>query len=69
MTKNMGWLDRAVRLVVAAVLVLAAFSGGFAATGAVHWLALAVAAIMVLTALVGSCPLYGLVGIRTCRSR
>ena len=32
-----------------------------------HWLAIAVAAILGLTALVGTCPAYGLLGVRTCR--
>lgn len=68
MTKNMSTLDRGLRLVVAAILVWVAFGTGFAAAGVLHWLALAVAAIFALTALVGNCPLYSIVGIKTCRT-
>ena len=67
MTTNMGKLDRGLRLVVAAVLVWAAFGTAVAAAGVLHWLALIVAAVFVLTALVGNCPLYSIVGLRTCR--
>ena len=67
MTRNMGLLDRAARLVLAAGLLWIAFGTAFAAAGAPHWLAIAVAAILGLTALVGTCPAYGLLGVRTCR--
>ncbi|MBA5779447.1 DUF2892 domain-containing protein [Stappia sp. F7233] len=67
MTVNMGKADRSIRLVVAAVLLVAAFTSEVASSGALHWLAIAVAAVFALTALVGNCPLYSLVGIRTCR--
>ncbi len=69
MRTNMGMIDRGLRLVVAAALLYAAFGGAaVVAAGVLHWLAVAVAAVFVLTALVGNCPLYSLVGIRTCRA-
>lgn len=68
MSRNMGWIDRGLRLLVAAALVWAAFSLPAIATGAVHWLALAVAGIFTLTSLVGFCPLYTLLGVKTCRA-
>lgn len=69
MIRNMGWLDRGLRLVAAAVLALVAVSTGMGGAGVLHWVLLAVAAIFALTAIVGVCPLYGLVGLRTCRTR
>lgn len=68
MSKNMGSIDRVVRLVVAAALLYAAFGGAaVAAAGVVHWLAIAVAVIFAITAVVGNCPIYSVLGIRTCR--
>lgn len=67
MRTNMGTIDRGLRLVVAAVLLYAAFGTAFAATGVLHWAAIAVAVVFALTSLVGNCPLYSMLGIRTCR--
>lgn len=66
MSMNMGGLDRAVRLAIAAVLVVLAFFTGLLGP-VLFWVALAVAAIFVLTAVVGNCPLYSMVGLRTCK--
>ncbi|SLN19734.1 hypothetical protein ROJ8625_00686 [Roseivivax jejudonensis] len=68
MTRNMGNVDRALRLVAAALLLWAAFGTAVAATGALHWLAILVAGVFVLTALVGMCPLYRVIGLKTCRA-
>ncbi|MFN4114099.1 MAG: DUF2892 domain-containing protein [Sphingomonadaceae bacterium] len=64
MTKNMGSLDRALRLVVAAVLAVMAWNGTLAgplALGA--WI---VVAVFVVTSLVSFCPLYRVMGMDTC---
>lgn len=69
MTKNMGSVDRALRLIVAGVLLFLAFgSSGAFASGALFWLALAVSLVFIVTAIVGNCPLYSIFGIRTCRT-
>lgn len=68
MTTNMGKIDRILRLAVAAALFFYAFAGGFAAMGALQWVAAAVAAVFAITALVGNCPAYSIVGIKTCRT-
>ena len=68
MTPNMGLYDRAGRILAAVALIWAAFGSAMAESGALHWLALAVAAIFVVTALAGRCPLYSLFGLKTCRS-
>lgn len=67
MTVNTGKIDRGLRLVVAAVLVYVAFATDALGSGLLFWIALAVAAVFTLTALVGNCPLYSIIGIRTCR--
>ncbi len=69
MTRNMGMIDRGVRIVVALILFWWAFqSGAAAAQGILFWVAVGVGAVMVLTALVSRCPAYRLLGIKTCRT-
>jgi hypothetical protein len=68
MRTNMGMIDRGILLIVAAALLYGAFGGAaILAAGALHWIAIAVAAVFILTSLVGNCPLYSILGIRTCR--
>jgi hypothetical protein len=64
MNKNEGNIDRIIRAVVA----VAAFGGAGAVGFDTGWgIALAlVGVIMAVTAAVGFCPLYRLVGISTC---
>lgn len=66
MTRNMGTIDRVIRAIIGVVLLWWAFSAG--AAGLWFWLALVVGAVMLITAAVGNCPLYSLIGIRTCRA-
>jgi hypothetical protein len=66
MTTNMGMIDRGGRLVIAAILAYLALGAGVL-TGALLWLGLAVAGIFTLTAIVGNCPLYSIVGLKTCK--
>jgi hypothetical protein len=66
MTTNMGNIDRAGRLVLAAVLAGLALGTSVLGSGALFWIALIAAAVFAVTALVGNCPLYGLVGLKTC---
>jgi hypothetical protein len=65
MTQNMGSLDRGVRVTVALVAAALFFSG--TVSGVVGGLLLAAAAIFVLTASIGWCPLYVPLGISTRR--
>lgn len=64
MTKNMGALDKSLRLIVAAIAVALALTGTI--TGTLAIIAYVVAAVFVLTGFVSFCPLYRLVGLRTC---
>lgn len=68
MSINMGTFDRAIRIVVAAALLYTALATTAFGSGVLFWLALAVAAVFTLTALVGNCPLYSLIGVKTCRT-
>ncbi|WP_075351530.1 YgaP family membrane protein [Algoriphagus marinus] len=67
MRKNMGNADRTIRLVVAAVLVVMYFSGVI--SGTLGLIGLVVAAIFTLTTILGYCPLYSLIGVKTCKVR
>lgn len=67
MTKNMGTADRAARLFIAAVLLFLALGTSVLGTGVLFYIALAAAAVATLTAFVGNCPLYSIIGLKTCR--
>ena len=56
MTKNMGSLDKAIRLVLAAVFVALYFMN--VVSGALGIVLLVLAGVFVLTSFIGSCPLY-----------
>ena len=65
MKKNMGTTDRRLRtLLVAPALVVGGVLAG--PTGGLSIALYAVAAVMVGTSAVGSCPLYSIFGLRTC---
>ena len=67
MKMNMGNADRIIRIAIAAVVV-----GLFLAnivTGTLGIILLVAAGIFVLTGFVGFCPLYTLVGIKTCPTK
>lgn len=58
MTGNLGLWDRRVRAAIAAVLVVAGTLSG-------QWPVLALAVLMLGSAVVGFCPLYRLYGVST----
>lgn len=65
MKKNMGRTDKIVRVLVAiAVALLVYFQ---VVTGTLAYILIAVAAIFVLTSVIGFCPLYSLFGMNTCK--
>lgn len=66
--KNMGQLDRGLRLVAGAALLILVLGFGLAGAGWLYWVAIAVGLILVVTAVVGTCPAYLPFGIRTCRT-
>jgi len=67
MKKNMGTLDKGIRVVLAAVFAYLYFSG--IVIGTLSYVLLAFAAIFLLTSLVSFCPLYPLLGINTCKTK
>ena len=67
MTKNMGSVDRIGRLVIAAILVVLAFGTGVGGAGWLQWVMILVAAVFTLTAIVGHCPAYRVIGVKTCK--
>lgn len=66
MTRNVGSTDRAVRAVIGIVALLGAFVLGWF-SGWMVWAAAIVGVIMLVTAAVGTCPLYRLIGVNTCK--
>ena len=66
MKKNMGNLDRAIRVIIA--LVIAGLYFGNVITGTVGIILLVLGAIFLLTSLVSTCPLYIPFGISTCKT-
>ncbi len=64
MTRNMATIDRLVRgiLIAPVAIVVGIIAGPVSAIAIVFY---AVAALMLVTALVGFCPLYALFGLRT----
>lgn len=61
MQKNVGGIDKGARIAAGCVLCLLALGGTI---GPLGWIGL----VPLLTGLFGYCPLYPLLGIRTCRA-
>lgn len=71
MTNNVGTVDRTVRLILAVGLIAWAM-GYLPMTGELpswSWVGLVVGAILGLTALLGTCPAYSILGVNTCAKR
>ncbi len=67
MKKNMGGLDRCIRIALALVAGLLVY---FEMVGdSLSFVLLGVAAVFVITSLVGFCPLYGLLGLNSCSAK
>ncbi len=65
MKHNMGMADRIIRTLLAVAVGVLIFTGKLSGIAAVILSVFAV--IFVLTSFVGNCPLYTLLGIKTCR--
>ncbi len=59
MTKNEGSIDRVLRVVVGLLLIGLAYGGQVGAWGYIG-------VVPLLTGLLGTCPLYSILGINTC---
>jgi hypothetical protein len=63
MSKNMGTTDRAIRGIAGVVVAALALAGLI--TGVWMWVAYIVAAVLIVTALAGFCPVYRIFGWST----
>ena len=68
MTKNVGTIDRIIRLVLGVVLLAAPFVSGMALyeSNVTTIISVIVGLVMLGTAATSSCLLYTILGIRTC---
>jgi hypothetical protein len=64
MKKNMGTADRAIRVIIAAIIAILYFTNTISGTLGIVLLILA--GVFVLTSLVSFCPLYAPFGLKTC---
>lgn len=60
MTRNEGTIDRALRVILGLGLIALALTGTFSPWG---WIGV----VPLVTGLVGVCPVYSILGIRTCK--
>ena len=67
MKKNMGAADRIIRSAAAIAFGLLYFTGTVTGTWGIVLLVLG--GVFVLTSLVGTCPLYSLLGMNTCPAK
>lgn len=67
MKKNMGTIDRSIRLLVAILIAILYFT--HILTGTIGIILLVFGIIMAITSLIGFCPLYGPLGINTCKKK
>lgn len=67
MKKNVGIIDRVVRIVIAAILAILYFAG--VVSGTVGIIFLVLAAVSLLTGLFRVCGLYAIFGLNTCRTK
>lgn len=67
MNKNVGTIDRVLRVIVGLALIAYAIPLGMPETGWnwVGWIGV----VPILTAFVGVCPLYSLLGMSTCPAK
>ncbi len=64
MKKNVGTADKVIRILLAVVITLLYFTHVVSGTWGIVLLVLA--AILLVTSLVSTCPLYAIFGLRTC---
>jgi len=67
MKKNMGSLDKIIRVIIAAVIATLFLTNVI--TGTIGVILLVLAGIFVLTSLVSFCPIYAIFGMNTCQTK
>ncbi|KLN59104.1 hypothetical protein WH96_19165 [Kiloniella spongiae] len=70
MTRNIGSLDQAIRLIFALILITSPFVSGLSYfdTTWMTYTSVSLGVVMLLVSLIRICPLYSILGIRTCKS-
>jgi len=63
MKKNMGTVDKTIRVLAAAIVALLYFTGVISGTLAI--ILMVIALVFIVTSLVSVCPLYPILGINT----
>jgi hypothetical protein len=63
MKKNMGMVDKTIRVIIAAVIALLYYLGIISGTLAIVLMIFAI--IFIVTSLIGFCPLYPILGMNT----
>ena len=64
MKTNVGTIDKVIRIALAIVFAVLYFTG--TVTGTLGIILLVLGGVFLLTSLMGTCPLYSIVGISTC---
>jgi hypothetical protein len=67
MKKNMGGLDRIIRIIIVAIIGFLYYNGTI--EGTLAYVLLALGGIFLFTSFVSFCPLYSLVGLNTCKAK
>jgi len=67
MKKNMGTIDKAVRIIIAAVFSILYFTG--TVSGTLGLILLILGGVFLVTSLISFCPLYTLIGLNTCPTK
>ena len=67
MKKNMGSVDRIIRIIIAVIVAVLYFTGTI--SGTIGIVLLILAGVFLLTSLISSCPLYIPFGITTCSKK
>ena len=66
MKKNMGSADKIIRVILAIIFVALYYTG--TVTSTIGIILMVLAAVFLLTSLVGFCPLYAPFGLSTCKT-
>lgn len=64
MKKNMGSIDKIIRILIAVIIGVLVFAN--VVTGTLGIVLLILATVFIITSLVSFCPLYTLIGLNTC---
>jgi hypothetical protein len=67
MKKNMGAADRAIRVILAIIMGALYFTN--TVTGTLGIVLLVLAGIFLLTSIVSFCPIYSIIGLKTCKTK